>query len=211
MSRGDEGRDRMIHAVTDVSLAHAGAGELFRRGWWAIALRGVAAVVLGIVMLSWPGLTLALFISIIGVYFFIDGLFTLGAAFTAAHRGRSWGPYVLEGLLSVAICILAFARPTSAALFVVLLIAARAIIVGAVELGTGVSVRKATGHAPWLLWLGGLVSVAFGVLLFSRPALGLLALVWTAGIYIIIFGVLMDAEAFHMRSVARGMTAPHAT
>jgi len=206
MSRTSEGRDVIDRGAGAMGLSHATAGELFKRGWWAIVLRGVCAIVLGVVMLSWPGVALAVLIAMLGVYFFLDGLFTMGAAFSAAHRGRSWGPYVLEGLPSVAIGILAFARPTSAALFVVLLIAARAIVVGALEIGTGVSVRKATGHAPWMLWLGGVASLAFGALLFARPGVGLLALVWTAGIYLIIFGIMLDGEAFRLRGAARGLT-----
>jgi uncharacterized membrane protein HdeD (DUF308 family) len=185
---------------TDRPPVDEGAGNLFKRAWWAIALRGVVAIVLGIVILTRPGMTLAVFVTILGIYLFFDGVFTLVAAFRAAHHGNTWWPYLAEGLLSVGVGLLALARPTSILMFLVILIAVRAIVVGMVELGTGVSVRRTTGSSAWLLWLGGLASIAFGILLIRNAAFGLLGLVWLAGIYTIAFGVLLDAEAFRLRA-----------
>jgi uncharacterized membrane protein HdeD (DUF308 family) len=176
-----------------------GAGELLKRGWWAIALRGVFAILLGLLILSRPGMALGMFILALGFYLFLDGMFTLVAAFQAARQERSWWPYLIEGLLSIAAGLLALIRPSSAVLFVVLLIAARSLIVGAVELGTGASVRRATGRSPWMLWLGGLASIAFALLLLARPSIGMFALVWTVGVYAIVFGILLEGEAFRFR------------
>jgi uncharacterized membrane protein HdeD (DUF308 family) len=202
MTRDDEGGNRVVSRGGDRDDLDAAAGHLFKRAWWAIALRGALAIVLGLVILTRPGVTLAVLIAMIGIYLFFDGLFTLGAAFHAAQKGRSWWPYVLEGLLSVGVGLLAFARPASMALFLVILIAARAIVVGLVEIGTGISVRRTSGSSTWLLWLGGLASVVFGILLLANPAFGLITLVWMVGIYTIAFGVLMDATAFQLKSAA---------
>jgi uncharacterized membrane protein HdeD (DUF308 family) len=187
------------------------AHDLFKRAWWAIALRGVLAIVLGIVMLTWPGITLGVFIAMLGVYLFFDGIFTMVAAFHASHEGQSWWPYLLEGLLSIGVGLLAFARPTAMALAVLVLVAIRAIVVGGVEIGTGISIRRATKTSPWLLWLSGIASILFGVLLLRSPAYGLLALVWLAGVYTIVFGILLDAEAFRLRGVERRLLEPHRT
>ncbi len=190
--------------VDQVSLLSEGevntpASNLFKRAWWAMALRGVAAIVLGIVMLTYPGLTLASFIAILGGYLFIDGAVTLVAMAQAAQRGRSWGPYLVEGLFSLAIGIYALLRPSSALLLLVILLAVRALVVGAIEIATGFSIRRTTGRSPWLLWLAGVASVVFGLILFGRPGVGAVALVWTVGLYAIIFGVMIDAEAFRLK------------
>jgi uncharacterized membrane protein HdeD (DUF308 family) len=177
------------------------AGDIFRRGWWALTLRGLAAIVLGIFVLTRPGLTVSLFVALLGIYLFVDGLFALVATFHAAERGRTWWPYLLEGLVSIAVGIMAFARPGSLLLALIILIAIRALVVGAAEIGTGVAVRRASGSTPWLLYLGGLASIAFAILLFVFPRSGLFALVWVVGVYAIVFGVLMDAEAFRMHGV----------
>ena len=190
-------------AEAEKALMDAAAGDLFRRAWWAVALRGLLAIVLGIVMLTWPGLTLAVFISMLGIYLFFDGLLALVTAFHAGGQGRSWWPYVLQGLVSIGVGLLAFARPQAVAFAVLALIAVRAIVVGVVEIATSASARRSLGRSPVLLGLAGLASIAFGVLLFARPVGGLLVLMWMGGIYALVFGVLLDGEAFRLRGAGR--------
>ena len=188
-----------MRAHAETKLIDEAAGDVFRRAWWAVALRGLAAIVLGIIMLTAPRPTFALLVGLLGIYVFIDGIFTLVAAFHAEAQGRSWWPYLLEGLLSIAVGLLAFARPGIVGFVLLVMIAIRSIVVGLAEIATGVGVRRSTGKATVFLWLGGLASIAFGVLLLALPAVGVLALMWTAGIYVLIFGVLLDTEAFRLR------------
>ena len=188
-----------MRAHADTKLIDQAAGDVFRRAWWAVALRGLAAIVLGIVMLTSPRPTFALLVALLGIYVFIDGIFTLVAAFHAEAQGQSWWPYLLEGLLSIGVGLLAFARPGVLGLALLVLLGIRSIVVGLAEIATGVSVRRSLGTPTVLLWLGGLASVAFGIVLLSFPAIGVLALMWTAGIYALIFGVLLDTEAFRLR------------
>jgi uncharacterized membrane protein HdeD (DUF308 family) len=205
MKPGDRGGPRVIDTdeARPLEAAEASADDLFKRAWWAVALRGLLAIVLGIMILTWPQMTIAVFVAMLGVYLFFDGVFALTAAFTAAARSKTWWPYMLEGLISIGVGILAFARPPTFLKVIIVLIALRSVIVGIAELWTGAAVRRTTGVAPWMLWLGGIASLAFGVLLFARPTSGMFALVWVAGVYAIVFGVLLDGEAFRLRGVER--------
>jgi uncharacterized membrane protein HdeD (DUF308 family) len=199
MSPRREERIDQVSLIDDGGGTNTPASNLFKRAWWVIALRGVLAIVLGIVMLSYPGLTMASFVALLGGYLFFDGVGTLLAMTQAAQRGRSWGPYLVEGLLSIIVGVCALLRPSSALLFLVILFAVRALVVGAIEIATGMSIRRATGRSPWLLWIAGLASIVFGLILFGRPGVGVLALAWSAGLYAIIFGIMLDAEAFRMK------------
>ncbi len=183
----------------ETKLIDEAAGDVFRRAWWAVALRGLAAIVLGIMMLAAPRPTFSLFVALLGIYVFVDGIFTIVAAFHAEEKGRSWWPYLLEGLLSVGVGLLAFARPGVLGFMLLVLIGIRSIVVGLAEIATGVSVRRALGTPTVMLWLGGLASIAFGILLLALPAIGVFALMWVAGIYALIFGVLLDTEALRLR------------
>lgn len=193
-------------------LAAAVPADLFHRAWWAMALRGLAAIVLGVVIISRPGATLRVLLAMVGLYVFVDGVLTLVTAFHAARERRSWWPYVLEGVLSVGIGLYVLARPATAAFMLLILIAARAIVVGVVEIGTGLAVRRTTGSSAWMLWLGGLASVAFGLLLFASPGFGTLTLIWMIGVYTIAFGLMLDADAFRLRGLRhRHDLAAHTT
>ena len=108
--------------------------------WWAIALRGLAAIVLGIVILTAPRPTFALLVGLLGIYFFVDGLFSLVATFHAGAQGQNWWPYLLEGLLSIGVGLLAFARPGITAFLLLALVGIRSIVVGVAEIATGVGV-----------------------------------------------------------------------
>jgi len=183
------------------------AHELFRRGWGALAFRGLLGIVLGILILTWPGETLSILLAMLGIYCFLDGVFALVATFHAAHDHRTWWPYLLEGLLSIGIGILVFARPTVAALALLILIAVRSVVTGAVEISSATALKRATGSSQWALWIGGLAAILFGILLVVRPFAGLAALVWLAGIYCLIFGVMTTISAFSMRGRAERTVA----
>src|SRR5215471_2791020 len=126
--------------------------DMFGRAWWAIAFRGLLGIVLGLLILSWPGQSLAVFLAMFGVYMFLDGIFDLVATFHAAQDERSWWPYLLEGLLSIGIGILVFARPTIAALGLLFLISIRCLVTGGVEISSAVALRRSTGKSQWALW-----------------------------------------------------------
>jgi uncharacterized membrane protein HdeD (DUF308 family) len=181
------------------------ATSLLRRSALVIGLRGILAIVLGIVALRRPAATLSAFVTILAIYLMCDGVLTLASTLYAASRGRTWWPYLLEGLVSFAVGLIGLARPNTLTAVVLVLVALRAIVVGIAELGTGISARRTIGAPAVLLVLGGLASFAFGVVLFARPSIGLFALVWTFGVYAIAFGVLLDAVALKTRSAATEM------
>jgi uncharacterized membrane protein HdeD (DUF308 family) len=172
------------------------------RNWWAIAIRGVAAIVFGILAFVWPGITLAALILLFGAYAVVDGIFTLIAALRGGDRDRHRGWLVLEGVVSIGAGIVAFAWPGLTALALVFVIAAWAIVTGVLEIVAAVRLRKHIRNEWWLV-LGGVLSVAFGVLLLVAPAVGALALVFWIGAYAILFGALLLGLAFRLRQLGK--------
>jgi uncharacterized membrane protein HdeD (DUF308 family) len=180
---------------------------LLERGWWAMALRGLLGIVIGLVAIAFPGATLAVLLALIGAYFFVDGVFALVATFQAARQERTWWPYLLEGVVSIAIGILAFNRPTALAFGVLLLVAVRCFVTGGVEIATAVEMRRETGRSEWTLWLAGLLSVVFAALIIARPRAGVATLVWLLGFYALFFGIVVTASAFRLKGLARRQQA----
>jgi uncharacterized membrane protein HdeD (DUF308 family) len=88
-----------------------------------------------------------------------------------------------------------------------LLIAVRSVVTGGVEISAAVALRRASGTSQWPLWLGGLASIAFGLLIIARPAAGILTLVWLVGIYCLFFGIMETITAFRARSLGERVLA----
>src|SRR5262245_28232214 len=98
--------------------------DVLTRNWWALALRGVVAVLFGIAAFLWPGITLSVLVTLFGIYALFDGILSLIAAFRHdAERQQPWWAYLIEGLLGIAIGVLAFIWPGLTALGLLYLIA----------------------------------------------------------------------------------------
>ena len=175
------------------------------RNWWALAIRGLLAVVFGILAFLLPGVTLAALVLLFGAYAIADGVFAIIAAVKASGGARRWWWLVLEGVLSIAVGVLTFVMPEITALFLLYLIAFWAILTGVFEIVIAIRLRKEiTGE--WLMALSGIASVLFGALLVLFPGAGALAVIWWIGAFAIVFGVLLLALAFKLRNWERELT-----
>jgi len=175
--------------------------EALKRGWWLLVLRGVCAVLFGILTFVWPGVTLVTLVLLFGAYALINGIFTLGLAIRAPKGTPGMGTVVLLALLGIAAGILTFAYPGITALSLLWIIAFWAIFTGVFEIMAAVRLRKELSN-EWFLILSGVLSVLFGVLILAMPGAGALSIVWVIGSYAILFGIMMLTLAFRIKSLA---------
>ena len=159
------------------------------RHWWTFTVRGVFALLFGILAFVAPGATLTTLVYVFGFYAILNGAFALYAAWNLRSFDR-WWLLLLEGLLSIAAGVIAFVYPAAAALAFLSIIAAWAILVGILQIIAAIRLRQEIEN-EWSLGLGGLASVIFGVLLVVWPRSGLVAISWIVGIYAIFFGVML--------------------
>jgi uncharacterized membrane protein HdeD (DUF308 family) len=192
--------------MTTNTSAGAGAPVLpvLSRNWWVLALRGLAAIVFGVLAFLWPSITLFVLVLLFGAYMFVDGIFAIVAAVRAAGREARWWLLLIEGVLGVLAGLVAAFWPGLTALALLYFIAAWAIVSGILEVIGAIRLRQEI-EGEWALGLSGALSVLFGILLVVIPApAGLLSLVWLIGAYALVFGVLLLVLAFRLRS-APGM------
>jgi uncharacterized membrane protein HdeD (DUF308 family) len=173
--------------------------------WWALAIRGLLAVVVGILAFVSPGITLTALVLLFGAYAAADGIFAIIAALKGPGGAKRWWALVLEGILGISVGVLTFFMPGITALFLLYLIAFWAILTGAFEIGIAIRLRKEIA-GEWLMALSGVCSVLFGALLVLFPGAGALAVMWLIGAYAIVFGALLLALAFRLRSLDRALT-----
>jgi len=176
--------------------------EVLSRNWGWVVLRGVVAILFGLLTLFNPGITLALLVLMFGAFAFVDGLFMAVSA-VANRRGQpGWVALLIGGLLAVGVGLLTFFRPGITAIALLALIAAWAIITGVAEIVTAIRLRKEiTGE--WMLVLAGLLAVAFGVIIFAAPGVGALAMALWIGIYALVSGIVLIALGFRLRNWGR--------
>jgi uncharacterized membrane protein HdeD (DUF308 family) len=164
--------------------------------WWALLLRGIAAVLFGLAALFWPGLTLFVLIVFFGAYALVDGILAIVAGIRGSE-GRRW-LLLAEGVLGVLAGLITFFWPGMTALFLLFVISAWAIFTGLLKVVMAIFFRREVENA-WLMGLSGVLSVLFGVVLAVLPGAGLLSLVWLIGIYALIVGVVLIVLGFSMR------------
>jgi uncharacterized membrane protein HdeD (DUF308 family) len=179
------------------------------RDWWIIALQGVAAIVFGILALVWPGITLLALVFLFAAYALIDGVLALISGIRrGADGGRPDWWRIARGVVGIAAGVVAFAMPGITAYVLLILIAAWAIVSGAIELAAAYQLRDVI-RGEWLLALDGAVAIVFGIALIVFPSAGALAVVWLIGAFAIVSGVILLVIAFRLRERARrtGSTA----
>jgi uncharacterized membrane protein HdeD (DUF308 family) len=182
--------------------------EKFTQNWWMFAVRGVVAVIFGVLALIWPGQTLQALVLVFGAYALVDGVFAMIAGITARKYFDRWWAVLLEGIAGVVIGLVTFFYPNITALVLLYFIAAWALITGIFEIVAAIQLRRViTGE--WMLIFGGMLSIIFGVLLFVFPGAGAVSVVWLIGIYAIVFGISEIIFAFRLRGLRHELkTAP---
>jgi uncharacterized membrane protein HdeD (DUF308 family) len=168
--------------------------------WWAVGLRGLFAILLGIVAFVWPGLTIETLVIVFGAYAIVDGIFAIVAAGTSASLGGRWGGMLFEGILSIIAGIMAFVWPGITALALLWLIATYAFVTGLLEIAAAFQLAGSKG---WLLGLSGALSIGFSILLVVWPASGLLSLAWLIGFYALSFGFTLVGLAYQLYKLHR--------
>lgn len=171
------------------------------RNWWALALRGLCAILFGILAFIWPGITLGALVLLFGAYALLDGILSIVAAiFKREGSGTPGWALVLVGILGIVAGILAFVWPGITALILLYLIAFWAIVSGIFEIIAAIKLRKEI-EGEWWLVLSGILAVVFGLLLIARPGAGAIAVVWLIGGYALLFGIFLVALAFKLKGI----------
>lgn len=172
--------------------------------WWAVLVRGIFAVIFGIVALAWPEVTVWALVVVFGAYAIVDGLSAIFRAISARKVESGWVWWLLGGLVSLGAGIVAFVWPEITALAAVFVIGIWAIMGGLLEIAGSIRLRKLDGAAHWgMLLFAGVLELLFGLVLVFFPISGILSIVWLVGVFALVFGVLFVVSAFQVRSAAK--------
>jgi uncharacterized membrane protein HdeD (DUF308 family) len=170
------------------------------RNWWSLVIRGLVAILFGLITFAWPGITLAALVLLYGAYALIDGIVSLIGVFRASRAHERWGALLFEGIAGIAAGLITFFWPAITAFVLVIIIASWAIVTGVLEIVAAIRLRKHVTN-EWLLVLSGVLSVLLGVLFIAAPLAGALAIALWVGVYAVIFGGLLVGLGLRLRSL----------
>src|SRR5947208_5665915 len=174
--------------------------ETLKRHWWVPVIRGIAAIVFGVIAFVYPGLTIAVLVLLFGAWVLVDGIFRIVGAIGHRASDSDWGFNLIIGILGIIIGLLTFHAPGITALALVIYIAAWALMIGATEIALAIKMRREI-KGEWFLILMGLASIIFAGLLLWNPLAGAAALIWIIAWYAVIMGVLAIIFGFRLRSL----------
>lgn len=183
-----------------------GMRELLSRNWWAVALRGLLAIIFGCIALLVPGAVMLSLALVFGAYLLVDGILAIVSAIRSARTGERWGGLLAEGIFNLIAGVIVILFPAGAVLGFVFFTAAWGILTGGTMMWS--SWRLDNRHGRWWMMLAGFLSIVFGVLLIIAPLIGAVVLTWWLGGYAIAFGAALLVLAFHLRKQNRRGGAP---
>ena len=166
--------------------------------WWAILLRGIIAILFGVLALAASGFTLDLLLIFVGFFLLLGGLVSVIGSLFATHH-KHWWILMFNGLISIAAGIVVFTWPAITLLILVYLVAIWAIITGFFEFIASIAASWAN---PGKVFIGfvGVLSVILGIVMFAYPGLTINAAIWLIGVYAIIIGLSLIFFSFKLKA-----------
>jgi len=174
--------------------------ETLKRHWWVPVIRGIAAIVFGIIAFTHPVMAIATLVLFFGAWVLIDGIFRVVSAIGHRASDSDWGWHLVIGIIGIIVGLLTFHAPQVTALALVIYIAAWALMIGASEIVMAVKLRHEI-KGEWFLILMGLASIVFAVLLLWNPVAGAAAVIWLIAWYAVVLGILGVFFGFRLRSL----------
>ncbi len=172
---------------------------MFKSSSTSLILFGILAVIIGILAIAWPGVTILALVILFAIYAFMAAGLQAARAFTSGTAGPVVG-HLLLGLIDLAAGVVALVWPSPTAFVLVIVVAAWALVGGFAEVFAGFQSGETAGTRA-LFILSGLVSVAFGVLLFARPGVGAVTLALLFGLYSLIYGFSQITAGIQLRQL----------
>jgi uncharacterized membrane protein HdeD (DUF308 family) len=173
--------------------------ETIVRNWWVFAVRGLLAILFGVLAFVKPDITLTALVALFGTYALLDGILSILAAFQLSGS-RYFGWVLLEGILGIAVGVLTFMYPGATATSLLYLLGAWLIVGGIFRIVAAIELRSQIEN-EWVYVLSGILSIVAGALTFYRPNQSALAWLWVIGTYAILYGVMMLALGFKLRKL----------
>jgi uncharacterized membrane protein HdeD (DUF308 family) len=194
--------------VSPLSPLTSEIADAVRSHWWLFLLRGVLAIVFGILALWWPGATLIVLMAFIAAYALVDGIVAIAAAFRLRRFFSRWWVVLIQGIISAVFGIWAFVQPALSFWYIVISVALWMLFASMAQFALADAHRAMGGKPIWAI-LGGIVSLVLAVVAIVYPGLTVVAVIALIAWFSLLAGVMSLMVAFSMRSIGRRTAGAH--
>ena len=171
---------------------------LLATNWWAAAVRGVCAILIGSIAIFAPAVTLVALVMIFAAYSLVDGVFAIILAIRGARQHERWGWLALNGVISIAAAVAAILYPALTAIAFGILFAVWALMSGITSIVA--ALQLGTDHGRWWLLITGLIALSFGIWAVWDVNVGMLGLTYLVGFQAFFAGFALLALAYQLRA-----------
>lgn len=172
--------------------------SFYQRSWWSLMIRGILAVIFGMLALFAPAKTLDFLIVLFGVFVLVVGLVATLGAIMHRKESENWWLILIPGIAGIVIGIISMAMPAFTQTVIIYLIAIWALVSGIGQLYSAMKLRRDV-EGEWMPILIGIISIVLAVLLFARPLDAAATVMWLVGLFVLVIGILWILMGFRVR------------
>jgi uncharacterized membrane protein HdeD (DUF308 family) len=172
--------------------------SFYQRSWWSLMIRGVLAVIFGMLALFAPAKTLDFLIVLFGIFVLVVGLVATLGAIMHRKESENWWLILIPGVAGIVIGIISMAMPAFTQTVIIYLIAIWALVSGIGQLYSAMKLRRDV-EGEWMPILIGVISIVLAVLLFARPLDAAATVMWLVGLFVLVIGILWILMGFRVR------------
>lgn len=178
--------------------------EFFISHWWAVVLRGLLALGLGLVFIMMPGKSLLTIVSLVGLLMVLDGVIAAIMGLVSVHKNERWWVLLVQGVLGVLLGMILFNWPKVTVGLLFFILAIWIIFSGILTMVLAVAMRRES-YGNWTVMAIGVIGILFGLLLFSYPTQSVQVVVVLFGIYTLISGIMGIAYGMDLRRIGKDL------
>jgi uncharacterized membrane protein HdeD (DUF308 family) len=170
--------------------------------WLMPTLRGVLAILFGLILFAYPGLSLVFMVALFGAFVLISGIFTIIMGFMRRHYDAMWKNYITDGVISVIIGLIVWLWPAITSMVLVYFIAAWALIGGIIQIVSAIRLRQFF-PSIWLSLIMGILLVVFALAVIIHPGAGAVAISFVIGIVAVAYGIIAIGFGLQLRKAVK--------
>jgi len=174
---------------------------MFAMNPWSLVVRGIVAIVFGLLLVLWPGITLETLVLVFAFFALLDGIIIIIMAMIEGRKNHAWINRVPLGIVGIVLGALIMLWPGISLIILIYLVAAWALIAGFGEFTYALAIKGLSSGAKWMMAIAGVLTIIIGILIFIYPISTAAILIWILGLYLMIYGIFVMITGFWLRGL----------